>query len=119
MLRIDIFATIHHRYYSTANLDNFFAAEMKIGEVQVFTWAAVMSKEFYSLARFFDTLTGHLVTDVDECNYSQEVIAEILLLICMLEYCCNGFFFSFPLKKNIPLGFCMPSVNFSTIIKGM
>lgn len=60
---------------------------MKIGEVQVLTWAVVMSKEFHSLTRFFDTLTGHLVTDADECNYTQEVIAEVLLLICMLEYC--------------------------------
>lgn len=51
------------------------------------TWVVVMSKEFHSLTRLFDALTGHLVTDGDECNYTQEVIAEVLLLICMLEYC--------------------------------
>lgn len=60
---------------------------MKTGEVQVLTRAAAMSKEFYFLTRFFDTLTGHLDTDADECNYIQEVIAEVFLLICILGYC--------------------------------
>ena len=58
---------------------------MKIGEVQVLTQAVLMSKELHSLTRFFDTLTGHLVTDADKCNYTQEAIAKVLLLICKLE----------------------------------
>lgn len=70
----------------TPSLDNFSTARMKIA-VQMLTWAVVVSKEFCSLTRFFDTLTGHLVTDADHCNYTQEVIAEVLLLICTLEYC--------------------------------
>lgn len=44
-----------------------------------------MSGEFHFITRSFDTLTGHLVTDAEECNYTQEVIAEVLLLICMQE----------------------------------
>lgn len=58
-----------------------------------------MSGEFHFKTRSFDTLTGHLVTDADECNYTQEVIAEVLLLICMQECHLDGFLFSFPLKK--------------------
>lgn len=48
--------------------------------MQVLTWPAGMSREFCYIANFFDTLTGHLVTDVNECNYTQEVIAEVLAI---------------------------------------
>lgn len=84
MLRIDTFATLYHRLSLTASLDNFCMAKMKL-EVQVLTWAVVMSGEFHFQTRFFDTLTGHLIPDADECNYTQEMIAEVLLLICMQE----------------------------------
>lgn len=85
MLRIDTFATLYHRHGLAASPDNFCTAKVKIGEVQVLTWAVVMRGEFNFQTRFFDTLTGHLVTNADECNYTQEVIAEVLLLICMQE----------------------------------
>lgn len=86
MLRIGTFVTMNHRHCLIASLDDFSTAKVKT-EVQMLTWAVVMSKEFHSLARFSDTLTGHLVTDADVYNYTQEVIAEEVLLICMLEYC--------------------------------
>lgn len=87
MLRIGTFVTMNHRHCLIASLDNFSTTEVKIGDEQMLTWAVVMSKEFHSLTRFFDTLTGHLVTDADVYNYTQEVIAVEALLICMLEYC--------------------------------
>lgn len=68
MLRIDTSVTLYSRHGLTASLDNFCTAKMKIGEVQVLTWTAVMSGEFHSQTRFFDILTGHLVTDADGCN---------------------------------------------------
>lgn len=62
--------------------------------MQGLTWPVVMSKGFCCITGSFDTLTGHLVTRADVCNYSQEVIAKVLG-IGIQSGVLLGFFFFF------------------------